>query len=50
MTLQYEITGNQYERNEKVYPCCPGEKYPSMTMSFQFKMKQMFMKNQLMTP
>jgi len=51
---KYEITGNQYERNEKVYPCCPGEKYPSMTMSFQFKMKHMFKgghgDGQLITP
>ena len=49
-TLQYEITGNQYERNEKEYPCCPGEKYPSMRMSFQFKMKHMFKDGQKMTP
>jgi len=47
---KYEITGNQYERNEKEYPCCPGEKYPSMRMSFQFKMKHMFKDGQKMTP
>jgi len=47
---KYEITGNQHERHEKEYPCCPGEKYPSLKMAFQFKQKHKFMNGQLNTP
>jgi len=47
---KYEITGNEYRRDEKEYPCCPGEKYPSLKMSMQFKMKHMFKDGQKMTP
>jgi len=46
---KYEILGSQYERNEKEYPCCPGEKYPSMTTSFQFKLKRKFENGKLKT-
>merc|ERR1711997_547071 len=39
---KFEITGNEFERVEKTYPCCPNEIYPNMKMSFQFKIKYVF--------
>jgi len=47
---KYEILGSGYERKEKTYPCCPGEIYPSLTSSFQFKLKRKFENGVLMTP
>merc|ERR1712008_660263 len=46
----YEIIASQYVRTEKTYACCPNEVYPHVKSSFQFKMKQMFEGDTLMTP
>jgi hypothetical protein len=50
LPFQYEIIASQYVRNEKTYACCPNEIYPNVKSSFQFKMKQMFESDTLMTP
>ena len=50
MPFQYEIIASQYVRTEKTYACCPNEVYPHVKSSFQFKMKQMFEGDTLMTP
>ena len=50
MPFQYEIIASQYVRTEKTYACCPNEVYPHVKSSFQFKMKQMFQGDTLMTP
>ena len=44
------MIGNNYVREEKVYSCCPGEMYPSITMSLQFRNTAKFQDNTLMSP
>eukprot|EP00093_Oithona_nana_P003230 03230.XXX_9456_10409_1 [CDS] Oithona nana genome sequencing. len=45
-----EVIGTNYVREEKVYSCCPGEMYPSITMSLQFRNTAKFQDNTLMSP
>ena len=49
--FQFEILGSSLTRDAKEYDCCPGEIYPSLEVSIQFKQNSYFSKaNELVTP
>lgn len=50
LNAQIKISDSHTIRNEKEYDCCPGEMYPSMTMSVAFTRTEKFVGKELMTP